>query len=38
MKTPAQNPNGYEHSAITNMTGFDNAKFLLVHGTGDGKE
>ncbi|CAB5379362.1 unnamed protein product [Rhizophagus irregularis] len=35
MKTPAQNPNGYEHSAITNMTGFDNAKFLLVHGTGD---
>jgi dipeptidyl aminopeptidase len=37
MKTPAQNPNGYEYSAITNMTGFENAKFLLVHGTGDGK-
>nr|CAG8529769.1 15075_t:CDS:10 [Entrophospora candida] len=35
MKTPELNPNGYELSAVTNMTGFDNAKFLLIHGTGD---
>ncbi|CAG8521784.1 4694_t:CDS:10, partial [Racocetra fulgida] len=35
MKTPALNPQGYQHSAITNMSGFDHAKFLVVHGTGD---
>ncbi|CAG8532746.1 8338_t:CDS:10, partial [Scutellospora calospora] len=35
MKTPALNPLGYQHSAITNMSGFDHAKFLVVHGTGD---
>ncbi|CAI2164023.1 5806_t:CDS:10 [Funneliformis geosporum] len=35
MKTPAQNQKGYEYSAITNMTGFEHAKFLVVHGTGD---
>ncbi|CAG8719862.1 35369_t:CDS:10 [Gigaspora margarita] len=37
MKTPELNPSGYENSAITNMSGFDHAKFLVVHGTGDGK-
>ena len=37
MLTPVSNPSGYENSAITNMTGFEHAKFLLVHGTGDGK-
>ncbi|KAI7907275.1 dipeptidyl peptidase IV N-terminal region-domain-containing protein [Cokeromyces recurvatus] len=35
MKTPELNPEGYEHSAVNNMTGFRNAKYLLVHGTGD---
>ncbi|CAG8607679.1 25771_t:CDS:10, partial [Gigaspora rosea] len=35
MKTPELNPLGYENSAITNMSGFDHAKFLVVHGTGD---
>jgi len=37
MRTPAQNPKGYDYSAITNMTGFEHAKFLVVHGTGDGE-
>ncbi|CAG8478792.1 4428_t:CDS:10, partial [Acaulospora colombiana] len=35
MKTPASNAEGYQNAAVTNMTGFKNAKFLLVHGTGD---
>ncbi|CAG8482185.1 9727_t:CDS:10 [Funneliformis mosseae] len=35
MKMPSQNLKGYENSAITNMTGFEHAKFLVVHGTGD---
>jgi len=35
MKTPKMNPEGYANSAVTNMEGFKNAKFLLVHGTGD---
>lgn len=35
MKTPALNPEGYGHSAVNNMTGFKNAKYLLAHGTGD---
>ena len=37
MTTPAMNEDGYIQSAVTNMTGFLHAKFLLVHGTGDGK-
>lgn len=35
MKTPKLNPAGYEKSAVNNMTGFENAKYLLAHGTGD---
>lgn len=35
MKTPKLNPVGYENSAVNNMTGFENAKYLLAHGTGD---
>jgi dipeptidyl aminopeptidase len=35
MKTPVLNPEGYEQSAVNNMTGFKNAKYLLAHGTGD---
>jgi dipeptidyl aminopeptidase/acylaminoacyl peptidase len=35
MKTPKLNPQGYEQSAVNNMTGFRNAKYLLAHGTGD---
>ncbi|KAI8613283.1 dipeptidyl peptidase IV N-terminal region-domain-containing protein [Chytriomyces sp. MP71] len=35
MKTPLMNPKGYETSAVSNMSGFKNADFLLVHGTGD---
>ncbi|TPX38296.1 hypothetical protein SmJEL517_g00090 [Synchytrium microbalum] len=35
MKTPTINPEGYKKSAVRNMTGFKNAKFLLVHGSAD---
>jgi len=35
MKTPTLNSEGYQRAAVTNMTGFDHAKYLLVHGTGD---
>lgn len=35
MKTPVLNPEGYESSSVNNMTGFNNAKYLLAHGTGD---
>ncbi|KAI8997251.1 dipeptidyl peptidase IV N-terminal region-domain-containing protein, partial [Pilobolus umbonatus] len=35
MLTPQLNPDGYETSAVRNMTGFHNAKYLLIHGTGD---
>ncbi|CAG8541103.1 11966_t:CDS:10, partial [Acaulospora morrowiae] len=35
MKSPDTNAEGYQRAAVTNMTGFKNAKFLLVHGTGD---
>ncbi|KAJ3348478.1 hypothetical protein HDU83_001300 [Entophlyctis luteolus] len=35
MKTPLMNPKGYETSAISDMTGFKNSEFLLIHGTGD---
>jgi dipeptidyl aminopeptidase/acylaminoacyl peptidase len=35
MKTLKDNPKGYNESAVTNMEGFKQAKFLLVSGTGD---
>ncbi|ORE02181.1 hypothetical protein BCV72DRAFT_309359 [Rhizopus microsporus var. microsporus] len=35
MLTPKLNPQGYNRSAVNNMAGFKNAKYLLVHGTGD---
>ncbi|KAI8070450.1 dipeptidyl peptidase IV N-terminal region-domain-containing protein [Gongronella butleri] len=35
MLTPKLNPEGYHQSAVNNMTGFANTKFLLVHGTAD---
>ncbi|TPX62178.1 hypothetical protein PhCBS80983_g00697 [Powellomyces hirtus] len=35
MKSPRTNPEGYEKSAVTNMVGFKNTKFLVIHGTGD---
>jgi dipeptidyl aminopeptidase len=35
MLTPQLNPQGYVTSAVNNMTGFGNSKFLLVHGTAD---
>ncbi|KAI9274596.1 dipeptidyl peptidase IV N-terminal region-domain-containing protein [Phascolomyces articulosus] len=35
MLTPQLNPEGYEQSAVNNMTGFNNANYLLAHGTGD---
>ncbi|KAJ3330231.1 hypothetical protein HDU76_006156 [Blyttiomyces sp. JEL0837] len=35
MKTPQINNDGYEKSAVTNMDGFKQAEFLLVHGTFD---
>lgn len=35
MKTIEQNKHGYEESAITNMDGFRQTKFLLASGTGD---
>lgn len=35
MMTPELNPEGYEHSAVNNMTGFKDHKYLLIHGTGD---
>ncbi|GAA5809797.1 hypothetical protein MFLAVUS_003210 [Mucor flavus] len=35
MKTPELNVDGYRDSAVNNMTGFNNAKYLLAHGTGD---
>jgi hypothetical protein len=40
MMTPQLNPDGYTHSAVNDMTGFENTNYLLVHGTGDdnGKE
>ena len=38
MKTPQQNPAGYQTSAVTNMTGFENSNFLLIHGLSDSNE
>lgn len=36
MKTPQMNPDGYKKSAVAQMEGFKNSKFLLIHGTADG--
>ncbi|SAM07893.1 hypothetical protein [Absidia glauca] len=35
MRTPAMNTDGYQQSAVNNMTGFEHANYLLIHGTGD---
>ncbi|KAF9395973.1 hypothetical protein BGX21_009711 [Mortierella sp. AD011] len=35
MNLPTNNWEGYETTAVTNMTGFGNSEFLLIHGTGD---
>ncbi|KAJ3226629.1 hypothetical protein HK099_004510 [Clydaea vesicula] len=35
MKTPELNEKGYQNSAVTDMTGFENGEFLLIHGTSD---
>ncbi|KAJ2718921.1 Dpp4p [Coemansia sp. Benny D115] len=35
MKTPAANADGYAHSAVTNVTGFGSARYLVQHGTAD---
>ncbi|KAI8968392.1 dipeptidyl peptidase IV N-terminal region-domain-containing protein [Mycotypha africana] len=35
MSTPELNPQGYAQSAVNNMTGFENARYLVIHGTGD---
>jgi dipeptidyl aminopeptidase/acylaminoacyl peptidase len=37
MKTPEENKIGYIESGVRKMNGFRNAKFLLMHGTADGK-
>ncbi|KAJ2162229.1 Dpp4p [Coemansia sp. RSA 552] len=35
MKTPEHNSAGYDASAVTNVTGFAQSRFLVQHGTGD---
>ena len=36
MRTPQNNPSGYEQSAISNVTALSqNVRFLMMHGTGD---
>ncbi|KAI1306255.1 hypothetical protein EDD11_004841 [Mortierella claussenii] len=35
MNLPTTNYEGYESTAVSNMTGFNNSEYLLVHGTGD---
>ncbi|KAG0231176.1 hypothetical protein BGW42_000408 [Actinomortierella wolfii] len=35
MNLPSVNFKGYEHTAVTNVTGFENLDYFLVHGTGD---
>jgi dipeptidyl aminopeptidase len=35
MSTPAENPDGYITSAVNNVTAFNDAEFLLAHGSGD---
>jgi len=36
MKTLKDNIEGYKESAVSNVDGFENVDFLLVHGTEDG--
>ncbi|KAG0334220.1 hypothetical protein BG004_000506 [Podila humilis] len=35
MNLPSVNNAGYETTMVSNMTGFNNSEFLLIHGTGD---
>jgi dipeptidyl aminopeptidase/acylaminoacyl peptidase len=35
MKTPQENPEGYKKSSVHDMQGFQNTKYLLMHGTAD---
>jgi dipeptidyl aminopeptidase len=35
MNLPNLNPEGYLNASISNVTAFQKADFLLVHGTGD---
>ncbi|PIA15653.1 hypothetical protein COEREDRAFT_44349 [Coemansia reversa NRRL 1564] len=35
MKTPLMNPDGYAASAVSNVSGFAGARFLVQHGTAD---
>lgn len=35
MGTPASNPDGYNESAVHNVTGFNAIDFALAHGSGD---
>ena len=37
MKQLKDNESGYMKSAVSNVDGFNNVDFLLVHGTEDGK-
>ncbi|KAG0018086.1 hypothetical protein BGZ81_010404 [Podila clonocystis] len=35
MNLPSTNAAGYDTTMVSNMTGFNNSEFLLIHGTGD---
>lgn len=35
MNTPQLNTEGYQSSAVNNVTAFSHAEFLLAHGSGD---
>lgn len=35
MGKPQDNPGGYVNSSITDVAGFNNADYLLAHGSGD---
>ncbi|KAF8926619.1 hypothetical protein BGZ52_005385, partial [Haplosporangium bisporale] len=35
MNQPTTNHAGYDTTMVSNMTGFNNSEFLLIHGTGD---
>ncbi|KAF9313541.1 hypothetical protein BG003_005079 [Podila horticola] len=35
MNLPSTNSAGYDTTMVSNMTGFNNSEFLLIHGTGD---
>lgn len=35
MLTPQDNPDGYEDTGIRDPNGFRNARYLVIHGTGD---